>query len=47
MACVTRVQGQVVVDPHPGLEMGTEPEEVRPPAARVDRAVQSSIRPSS
>jgi ferredoxin len=44
MACFTRVQGPVVVDPHPGLETGTEPDEARPPAARVDRAVQSSIR---
>jgi NAD(P)H-nitrite reductase large subunit/ferredoxin len=39
MACVTRVQGPVVVDPHPGLETGTE----QPPAARVHGAVQSGI----
>ncbi len=44
MACVTRVQGQVVVDPHPGLDTRPEPEAARPPAPRVDRALQSSIR---
>jgi NAD(P)H-nitrite reductase large subunit/ferredoxin len=44
MACVTRVQGPVVVDPHPGLEPAAEADESRPPAARADRALQSSIR---
>src|SRR5215218_7851899 len=37
MACVTRVQGAVVVDPHP------EPEEAPPPAGRVHGAAQSEI----
>jgi nitrite reductase (NADH) large subunit len=46
MACVTRVQGPVVVDPHPGLETRSEleHEEPPPPAARVDRALQRAIR---
>jgi nitrite reductase (NADH) large subunit len=46
MACVTRVQGPVVVDPHPGLEKRPEleHEEPRPPAARVDGALERAIR---
>ncbi len=46
MACVTRVQGPVVVDPHPGLEKrpALEHEEPRPPAARVDGALERAIR---
>ncbi len=46
MACVTRVQGPVVVDPHPGLETRPEHEreEPREPAVRIDRAVQRGIR---
>ena len=45
MACVTRVQGPVVVDPHPGLEAAEpEREEVRLPPARVDPALQRLIR---
>jgi NAD(P)H-nitrite reductase large subunit/ferredoxin len=44
MACVTRVQGPVVVDPHPGLEPATEPEAPRPRATHVDRALQDAIR---
>jgi len=46
MACVTRVQGAVVVDPHPGLEPRPEleHEEPRLPAARVDSALQRAIR---
>ena len=40
MACVTRVQGPVVVDAHPGLETAAE----APPAARVHGLVQSGIR---
>jgi nitrite reductase (NADH) large subunit len=46
MACVTRVQGPVVVDPHPGPEtrLELEHEEPRPPAARVDGTLQRAIR---
>jgi nitrite reductase (NADH) large subunit len=46
MACVTRVQGPVVVDPHPGLETRPEleHEEPRPAAARVDGTLQRAIR---
>src|SRR5215211_3709677 len=46
MACVSRVQGPVVVDPHPGLDTATPPEEEEPraPAAHVDAALQRSIR---
>jgi nitrite reductase (NADH) large subunit len=44
MACVTRVQGPAVVDPHPGIETRHEPEAARLPAPRVDRALQRSIR---
>ena len=46
MACVTRVQGPVVVDPQPGLETRPEleHEEPRPPAAGVDGALQRAIR---
>ena len=43
MACVTRVQGPVVVDPHPALEPTPEPEEARA-AVHVDRALQDAIR---
>jgi nitrite reductase (NADH) large subunit len=46
MACVARVQGPVVVDPHPPLETserlaGEEPER---PAVRTDAALQRAIR---
>jgi NAD(P)H-nitrite reductase large subunit/ferredoxin len=46
MACVTRVQGPVVVDPQPVLEKRPEleHEEPRPPAARVDGALRRAIR---
>ena len=46
MACVTRVQGPIVVDPQPALEARPELEhdEPRPPAARVDSTVQRAIR---
>jgi len=44
MACVTRVEGPVVVDPHPRLEPAPEPEAARPPAVHVDRALQDAIR---
>ena len=44
MACVTRVEGPVVVDPHPGLEAAPEPEAARPPAVHIDRALQDAIR---
>jgi NADPH-dependent 2,4-dienoyl-CoA reductase/sulfur reductase-like enzyme/ferredoxin len=46
MACVTRVQGPVVVDPHPALETGPQlaQDEPRPPAIRVDGALQRGIR---
>jgi nitrite reductase (NADH) large subunit len=46
MACVTRVQGPVVVDPHPGLETRPEHEREEPqePAIPIDRAVQRGIR---
>jgi nitrite reductase (NADH) large subunit len=43
MACVARVQGSVVVDPHPVAE-APEHDEPRPPAARVDGALQRAIR---
>ena len=41
MACVSRVQGPVVVDPHPGLETVPAPDEARPPAIHVDRALRT------
>jgi NAD(P)H-nitrite reductase large subunit/ferredoxin len=46
MACVTRVQGPVVLDPYPGLEAGPEleHEEPRTPPAHVDAALQKTIR---
>ncbi len=46
MACVTRVQGPVVVDPHPGPEKRPEleHEEPRPPVGRVDGALERAIR---
>jgi nitrite reductase (NADH) large subunit len=46
MACVTRVQGPVVVDPHPGLETRPELEHEQPrgPAVHVDQALQRTIR---
>ncbi len=43
MACVTRVQGPVVVDPQPGPPE-LEHEEPRPTTARIDRALQRAIR---
>src|SRR6266498_2906968 len=46
MACVSRVQGPVVVDPHPGPEKRPEleHEEPRPPVGRVDGALERAIR---
>src|SRR5215212_9416562 len=46
MACVSRVQGPVVVDPHPGLESVQEPEQeaLRVAPAHVDAALQRAIR---
>jgi nitrite reductase (NADH) large subunit len=45
MACVSRVQGPVVVDPHPTLEASSEVERVpRRAAPAVDDAVERAIR---
>ena len=44
MACVTRVQGPVVLDPRPVIEPGEEPEEAKPRAVHVDRALRNAIR---
>jgi ferredoxin len=44
MACVARVQGAVVVDPHPVVEARPEDDEWRRPAVRVDGALQRAIR---
>jgi transposase len=44
MACITRVQGPVVVDPHPVLETAPGPEAARPAAVHVDRALHDAIR---
>jgi ferredoxin len=46
MACVARVHGPVVVDPHPApaARPEREHEEARPPAARVHGALQRAIR---
>ena len=46
MACVTRVQGPVFVDPSPQLDASPQPErdEVRTPAVHVDAALQRAIR---
>ena len=45
MACVSRVQGPVVVDPHPTLEASSEVERVpRRVAPAVDDAVERAIR---
>ena len=45
MACVSRVQGPVVVDPQPGLEGPAEPEGDEPPrlVVTVDDALQRAI----
>jgi len=45
MACVSRVQGPVVVDPHPVLETASEPErESRRVTRAVDNALERGIR---
>jgi nitrite reductase (NADH) large subunit len=45
MACVSRVQGPVVVDPHPALEAPPEPEhESRRVTPAVDSALERAIR---
>jgi NAD(P)H-nitrite reductase large subunit len=44
MACVARVHGAVVVDPHPVVEARSEHDEPPRPAARVDGALQRAIR---
>jgi len=41
MACVSRIQGPVVIDPHPALEAASEPVRVAPAA---DKAIGRAIR---